>query len=429
MYVIIKEQTGAFSIQQQVALVIRVSDFSIPSGITQNAFTQKGSLLVGLGAGSYVELPPGTDGQYLVYDSNETAGVKSETPTINVADTSNHLMNGGFWLAQRQVPGTFTTIADNDYGPDRWKSTRENADLQYARQDGSGESGLTSRYFGQWKKITNAGKFLLCQPLENMDTLKFRGSTISFQVKLKASASKTIKIAIVELQAAGAADTLPSLVSAWGADGVDPTLGANLALIGTAESCSVTTSWQTFMFTGTLPSTSKNVMAMVWSDADFTAGDTLSLAEAGIYFGAAQRSWAPRPVSNEIDACERYCQALLDSSNSPTVTIPMSVRISTNALATGSLFRKAMRSVPIISNNIDVSAWSVAPTGRGTGSYNYAAGATLTITGALTVSFESITTMGFRLRYTAATSFSGTAGQVCDIRFGPDVIIVASAEL
>lgn len=317
MIIILEEEVADLELTEQAVVVIETYDFDLPSGITNNSFTQKGSILVGLGAGTFVEFPPGADGEYLKFDSGETAGVTSEIPTIAVNDQTNHLINGGFDLAQGQTPGTLTTVADGGYGADQWKMTRENADLQYVRQDGSGESGLTSRYYGQFKKITNAGKLLICQPLLNRDTLKFRGSSLSFQMQMKASSAKTMKIAVVELQAAGTADTLPTLVSAWNADGTDPTLGANLAVIGTPVSCSVTTAWQTFQFTGALPANSKNIMVMVWSNADFAADDTVSLAEAGLYFGTTLRTWTPRPFVLEIALAQQFYEKSYDLDTLP----------------------------------------------------------------------------------------------------------------
>lgn len=299
--------TANIRINNQVARVVRVYNRNVPDGITADEFTQKGGLLAGSAAGAFGELAPGTTGQYLTPDTAEPYGLKWATPTLSIDDTTNHLINGGFNFAQRQAPGTLTTITDGLYGPDRWKMTRANADLQYIRVDGSSETGLTSPYYGQFKKITNTGKLLLCQPLEYLDTLKFRGKTVNFQLQMKASASKTIKIAIVQLQTAGTADTIPTLVSAWGADGTDPTLGTNLATIGTPTSCSVTTSWQTFQFTATFPSTAKNLLVMAWSNAGFAANDTLSLAEAGLYFGSSIRSWTPRPNYQEYALCRaRY---------------------------------------------------------------------------------------------------------------------------
>ncbi len=303
----IYERVGNIHINRQMARVVRVFNRNVPSGIMESEFTGKGTILVGTGDGEFIAVPPGDNGTYLKFDDTEPAGVKSEVPTFTVDDTTNHLINGGFMLAQRQAPATLTTISNESYGADRWKMTRENADLQYRRVDASAESGLTSPYYGEYKKITNSGKIMMAQILENFDTLKFRGKEISFQIKMKASTDRIIKIAIAELQTGGTADTIPTLVSVWSpGGGSEPTLGTNLALIGTAEPCSVTSAWQTFTFSGTFPATSKNLLVLVYSATAFAANDTLSLAEAGLYFGVTQRTWTPRPISQEILLAQRY---------------------------------------------------------------------------------------------------------------------------
>jgi len=221
--------------------------------------------------------------------------------------SNNHLINGSFDFAQRQSPGTLTTIADNAYSADRWRATRENADLQYIRVDATGESGLTCKYHGQYKKITNSGKFHVVQILEGVNSVPLRGKTITFQLKMKASSSKTIRMAVLELQNAGTMDTIPgTLVTAFGADGTDPTLGSNVAIITGAESKSVTTSWQSFSVTVTVPTNSKNIICAFWSNADFSANDTLSVAEAGLFISSIVQAWTQRPTQQELALCQRY---------------------------------------------------------------------------------------------------------------------------
>ncbi len=220
---------------------------------------------------------------------------------------NNYMINGGFLFAQRQAPGTLTTIVDNKYGPDRWRVTRENADVQYIRVDATSESGLTSRYYGQFKKITNAGKIHICQILEGSNSVALRTKTVIFQAKMKASSAKTIRMAVLELQNAGAMDTIPAtLVTAFGADSTDPTLGANVAVITGAESKSVTTSWQSFSVSVTVPTNSKNIICAIWSDADMAANDTLSIAEAGLFTASSVQSWTPELDSTELSLCQRY---------------------------------------------------------------------------------------------------------------------------
>lgn len=219
----------------------------------------------------------------------------------------NWLINGGFDLAQRQAPGTLTTLTDNKCSADRWRVTRENADVQYVRVDATSESGLTSRYYGQFKKITSAGKVHICQIVEGINSVPLRSKTIIFQAKMKASASKTIRMAVLELQNAGAMDTIPAtLVTAFGADSTDPTLGTNVAVITAAQSKSVTTSWQSFSVSVTVPTNSKNIICAIWSDADFAANDTLSIAEAGLFTASAVQAWTPRLFGEELRLANRY---------------------------------------------------------------------------------------------------------------------------
>lgn len=78
MFIVIKEQVGAFQIAEQVVAVIRIADFDIPSGITQNEFTQSGGILVGTGAGTFIELPPGANGEVIIYDDTQPGGVKTD---------------------------------------------------------------------------------------------------------------------------------------------------------------------------------------------------------------------------------------------------------------------------------------------------------------------------------------------------------------
>jgi len=219
----------------------------------------------------------------------------------------NYLINGGFDFSQRTTPGTLTTIADKDFGADRWWITRENADVQYKRFDALGESGLTSKYYGQLKKITNTGKIFSCQAIEGVNSVPLRSKVVIFQIKMKASASKTIRMGIFELQNAGTLDAIPAtLVTAFGANSTDPTMGANVAVITAAASKSVTTSWQSFSVSVTVPSNSKNLICAFWTDSQFAANDTLEFAEAGLFVGSTVQDWTPRLTLVELQLCQRY---------------------------------------------------------------------------------------------------------------------------
>lgn len=252
----------------------------------------------------------GTNTNYLtVAQYGALIGQASNGLHYHLMDRSmNYLINGVFRFAQRQALTTLTTIADNKKGPDRWRITRENADIQYQAVDAQFESSVTSLYYGRFKKITNAGKFHIVQSIDGVSSLNLRNKTIIFQIKMKASAAKNIRMGVIQVQNGGALNTIPAtLVTAFGADGTDPTLGANLALISAAETKAVTTSWATYSVKVTVPTDSFNILPAVWTDADFAANDILDLAEADVFVGDIERVFLARQATEELLLCLRFC--------------------------------------------------------------------------------------------------------------------------
>ncbi len=276
------------------------------------------NILIGNGTSSVASLAPGTARNVAVSNGTDwtsRALANADLPGITL---QNLVANGGFDFAQRQAPGTLTTIATDKYGPDRWRSSRESASLQYIRNSAIGESGITSLNYGQYKQITNSGKFMVYQILEGTDSQPLLGKTVTWQIKMKASASKTIRMAFIELNTSGTIDTIPAtFISAYGANSTDPTLGTNLAYVGTPASKSVTTSWASFSVTATLPSNSKNIILALWTDSQFSANDTLSLAEAGGFVASVAQSWTPEAIGLDLARCQRYYCKTFDVDAAP----------------------------------------------------------------------------------------------------------------
>lgn len=387
----------------------------------QNWITRK---LRETGGPTNLDMGAVADGEYLRRSGSAIVG-----NSALAGDLWNRLHNGGFDLAIRQVdPATYTTYAPNTYSADRWKTYAENADYQYRREDALSE-GIASRYMGAFKKITNTGKMMIYQIIEGDETIFLRGRSVIFQLQMKASSTKTIRVGIFELQNAGTLDSVPSpIVTAAGANTVDPTMGANVALIGTASSFSVGTGWNLRSVTATIPSNSKNLIVAVWTDSQFAANDILYLAEAGLHFVTSTSAWKPRPMSLETLLCERFAVQPFDVTQGNIINAGL-FRENTPNLIANIDFRVPMRAAPTLSHNI--TGWNNALTPGATelAAFNFAAGANVTITGALTVSVDEITTKHARLFLSAATSFSGSAGNVCDLRAGSQVKIILTADL
>ena len=263
------------------------------------------------------------DDDLFIIEDSAASNAKKKVKKSNVSsggtggDLYNYIINGGFDLAQRQTPGTLITITDNKCSADRWWVTRENADAQYQRGDATGESGLTSLYYGAFKKITNAGKLCAYYILEGADSMALRGKTVIFQVKMKTDSARTFRMGILELNSSGTMDTVPStFISSFNADASDPTFGTNIAICTAAQSKSVTTSWANYSISVTLPATSKNFILAVWSDADVAANGILYMAEAAFHVGSTVQSWKPRLFAQELTLAERYCRAVRGGASS-----------------------------------------------------------------------------------------------------------------
>lgn len=260
-----------------------------------------------------------------VYPHRSPSSVSLYALDVAARPPFNFLLNGGMWLAQRQAPATATTIAQDKYGPDRWRSCRENADLSYQRVDTSGalETGITSRYYGKWYKDTNTGKLLICQPLESIVIAPLLGRTITWQCKLKSyGASDIYRMALLESNSSATADVIPANIipTTWGADTVNPTFGANLAIIGSTTLLALTTAWQLCVCTVTVPTNSKNLIVAIWSDSKELGGVAwVAMTEAGLYDGAAVRDWLPtRTLDEEISSGQRYYEKSGNTDSSPT---------------------------------------------------------------------------------------------------------------
>lgn len=274
--------------------------------------------------------------------------------TQAVAASGNFLINGGFDFAQRQAPGTYTTIATDKYSADGWRVSSASASLQYLRQDVSGVTGVNTKYCGTFKQITNSGKFCIIQPIEHVDSVHLRGKVCTWQIKGSSSAAATVRMAILQGSATGTADVIPTtLVTAWGGVGTDPTWGAQIAIIGTATSLSVGTAFTQLNITGTIPADSKNVIAAIWTNALAAANWTLSLTEANLHPGAEVRPWIPRPYVLEKLLVQRQYQKSYPIDTSPGVAVSGHFRVPFIAVNTdyaiGAFpFPVEMRSAPVV---------------------------------------------------------------------------------
>jgi hypothetical protein len=266
---------------------------------------------------------------FLDADGRPTVTDSAGHNTVSYAAERTLIRNGAFRIVRRQVPGTLTTyssVGGRIVTADGWDVSNENASVQFRRVDkeAAAEVGVSERFHGEWTKLTTLGKFLVCQALESRDVIGLRNRTIRVQLRAKAVVTGApFGIALVSWS--GAVDTLSraaaGFVTAWGANGVSPTLAANYAYVtptagragdnctavpGFGYLANLTTNWQRFGGSFTVPANAKNLVVVVYSLNQTAAASGLGLAEVSLTPGEAIVDWAPVPFQFDLGLCSRH---------------------------------------------------------------------------------------------------------------------------
>lgn len=278
------------------------------TAIQPTIFDAAGDLLYATAADTPARLAIGSSAQVLTVSSGLPVWA---TPSAGV--NKNYLINGGFAISQRGTSFTSTGSANNDdsYTLDRWYILSDGNDVIDVTQDTT--TVPTNGQFAIALDVETINKkFGIATIIENKDCVGLIGNTVTFSFKAKVSATTkldNVKAAIVAWS--GTADTVTSdIISAWGAEGTNPTLIANATYENTPANLSLTTSYASYSISAAVDTAStKNLILFVWSDVtDTTLGDFLYIAEAKLELGSSATAfqYAGGTIAGELDACQRY---------------------------------------------------------------------------------------------------------------------------
>jgi hypothetical protein len=232
-----------------------------------------------------------------------------QTAAASPFGLKNRLINGSFDIAQRGT--SFTSGANNDdtYNLDRWYVLSDGNDVVDITQTTTVPTG--AKYSIGLDVETANKKFGIAQIIENVNCYDAIGGnvTLSFQAKVSATTKlDNVKCAVIAWS--GTADTVTSdIISAWGAEGTNPTLIANATYENTPANLNVTTSWATYSVTANVDTASTaNIIVFIWSDVtDTTAGDFLYITNAQLEIGTSATPFERRLYNQELANCQRYC--------------------------------------------------------------------------------------------------------------------------
>ena len=251
------------------------------------------------------------------------------------------LTNPGFNFAQRQTPGTLTTITDNTYSADQWKVTRSSADVQYQRLSNSGVSGFISANRGRFKKITNAGQIVIFQPIENLITQGLLNQTVNFQLSIQHNVGRLWRLALINWS--GTADAVGAMISNFTTSPMG--LNANFAYLSSYTITSGT-GVEVWDISVTMPGSGiSNLVIAIMIETSMLANATVDIAECHLNIGSDVRApWYPLSAPEDLARCERYYEKSYDIDTIPgTSTALSAVDFSENGTATVTPIRYRQR--------------------------------------------------------------------------------------
>ena len=247
----------------------------------------------------------GTNGVTFPDSSLQTAAA---SPYVN----KNRLVNGSFNIAQRGTSFVSGANDDDTYNLDRWYVLSDGNDAVDITQTTTVPTG--AKYSIGLDVETVNKKFGIAQIIENVNCYDAIGGnvTLSFQAKVSATTKlDNVKCAVIAWS--GTADSVTSdIISAWGAEGTNPTLIANATYENTPANLNVTTSWATYSVTANVDTASTtNIIVFIWSDVtDTTLGDFLYITNTQLEIGSTATPFERRLYNQELANCQRYFELL-----------------------------------------------------------------------------------------------------------------------
>ena len=258
------------------------------NAIQNSIVDAKGDIVAASANDTPARLAVGNNGETLVADSSTSTGLR-----WNTKPSGNKILNSDFSIWQRGT--SFSSIAANAYGPDRWTFGVVGDVVNVTRQaftvgDLTAIGYGSGKYFCRMEVVSSNGSARMLQKIENVETLANQAVTVSFWAK--ASATTSLDVYFQQYFGTGGSATVTS----------------------TVEAVTLTTSWQRFTKTITLASIAgKTIGADNYLSVELretTASTNVSFdffgvqVEAGSVATAFQT--ATGTIQGELAACQRY---------------------------------------------------------------------------------------------------------------------------
>ena len=282
------------------------------NAIQNSIVDAKGDLIGASANDTPARLPVGNNGETLVADSSTSTGLRWQGSAIG----KNCVFNSGFDIFQRtSAPTTgITTAGGVAYSLDRWVSWAvSGTGSMNASQQVTGDTTNLPfvRYCARVQRTagnTSTSNLEFAQALENTDSARFIGQTVTFSFYARKGANYS-----------GVSSTLAAIVQTG--TGTDQSWWN---MTGTAQpistSTTLTATWQRFQYTATLSASATQVGFGFRFAGVGTAGaaDYYEVTGVQLELGSIATPFAKMGagiVQSELAACQRYLPSLIGLGN------------------------------------------------------------------------------------------------------------------
>jgi hypothetical protein len=248
----------------------------------------------------------------LILRRNGTEGLRLTSSTVQVSSINNGplagfrnaIINGNFDIWQRGT--SFTTTSGTSYNADRWRKFQtgggDGGSITVSRRSFSpGQTNVPGEpeYFLR-ANITSANtssNINISQLIEDVRT--FAGQTVTASYWAKADSNKTVLFDIFQNFGTGGSSDVISIVS---------------------NTISLTTNWQKFTHTVSIPSIAgktigaNNFLRLIWILSGSSGGEitlqtiSFDIAQVQLEAGPVATPFERRPIGTELALCQRYYQ-------------------------------------------------------------------------------------------------------------------------
>lgn len=251
---------------------------------------------------SLVDLKGGTTGQVLAKQTNTDMDFTWSTPSAGSSNVAgkNGVLNSNFSIWQR---GTSIACSSTAYGADRWQAYRTVAGATMSRQATNDTTNLPFiQYAARVQRDsgnTSTTAIFIGQSLETVNSIPLVGKSVTFSFYARAGANYSAASSALNVIVSSGTGTDQNVLTSY--------TGANNFISQTAT---LTTTWQRFTYTGTVPTTATEVGTYIYYTPVGTAGanDYFEITGVQLEIASSASAYSPNAATfqGELAACQRY---------------------------------------------------------------------------------------------------------------------------